>query len=298
MKKSTLLHLRIPFSFFLMPVFLFSWSTAPDVEIYDFIAVFFILHLFLYPASNGYNSYFDKDEDSIGGLKQPPKVEKELYYYAILFDIIAIIWGITVNLYFAVFLFIYGLVSKAYSHPAIRLKKMPYIGWIAAGFFQGYFTFLTVYIGLHGADWSIILSAPIQIAAILSTLILFGSYPMTQIYQHAEDSRRGDLTISRILGILGTFHFTAIAFLISSIGFFIYYNLYVGIVDAIIFYITLTPVLLFFAGWYLRTRKDLSEANFEGTMRLNMLSSLCLNLFFLYEALFGGYFNIFALTFA
>ena len=78
MKKSTLLHLRIPFSFFLLPVFLFA---AAIVDVFDwgnFWMLFFILHFLVYPASNGYNSYFDKDEESIGGLKNPPKVSKEL----------------------------------------------------------------------------------------------------------------------------------------------------------------------------------------------------------------------------
>ena len=288
MKKSTFLHLRIPFSFFLLPVFLFAWSIMPDVDLIRFISVFVILHFLIYPASNGYNSYFDKDEDSIGGLKEPPKVSKELYYYSLLLDLIAIIWAAWINWYFAIFILIYGLVSKAYSHPSVRLKKMPYVGWFAAGFFQGYFTFLTTVIGLQGADWSLIVDSKVQYPAVLSTMLLFGSYPMTQIYQHDEDARRGDLTISRILGVLGTFHFTAIAFFISSIGFFLFYYRFVSLNDGIIFYLSLLPVLIFFNTWYLKARKDRSTANFERTMRLNMLSAICLNLFFIYQGFFGG----------
>lgn len=288
MKKSTFLHLRIPFSFFLLPVFLFAWSIMPDVDIIRFASVFFILHFLVYPASNGYNSYFDKDEDSIGGLKEPPKVSKELYYYSLLFDLIALIWASWINVYFALFIFIYGLISKAYSHPSIRLKKMPYTGWFAAGFFQGYFTFITTVIGLHGTDWLMIMDIKIQFPAILSTLLLFGSYPMTQIYQHGEDARRGDLTISRILGVLGTFHFTAIAFLISSIGFFFFYYNYISLSDGIFFYFSLLPVLVYFNLWYLQVRKDKSIANYDKTMKLNMLSAICLNLFFVYEGLFSN----------
>ncbi len=288
MKKSTFLHLRIPFSFFLLPVFLFAWSIMPEVDVIRFVSVFVILHFLVYPASNGYNSYFDKDEDSIGGLKVPPKVSKELYYYALVFDLIALIWAAWISSYFALFIFIYGLVSKAYSHPSIRLKKMPFTVWFAAGFFQGYFTFITTIIGLHSADWSLIMDIKVQLPAILSTLLLFGSYPMTQIYQHDEDARRGDLTISRILGILGTFHFTAIAFLISSMGFFFFYYNYVSLSDGIIFYCSLLPVLLFFNLWYFKARKDKSAANYERTMQLNLLSAICLNAFFVYQGVFGG----------
>ncbi|MEM8895006.1 MAG: ubiquinone biosynthesis protein UbiA, partial [Bacteroidota bacterium] len=150
MKRSTWLHLRIPFSFFLLPVFLFAVSILDQLDWWLAVIVGVILHIFLYPASNGYNSYFDKDEQSIGGLKNPPKVSKELYWISLLFDGIALAVGLWISWQFAVMLLVYGLVSKAYSHPSIRLKKMPIIGWITAGFFQGYFTFLMVIVGVAG----------------------------------------------------------------------------------------------------------------------------------------------------
>lgn len=282
MQRSTLLHLRIPFSFFLLPVFLFAWSINPSVAVYNFLAVGFILHFLVYPASNGYNSYFDKDEDSIGGLKNPPKVDRELYDYSLFLDGVALVWSGFINPYFAVCVLVYGLISKAYSHPAIRLKKMPYIGWVAAGFFQGYFTFLMVYLGLHDVGLDALWQFSIQFPAVLCTCLLFGSYPMTQIYQHAEDARRGDLTISRKLGILGTFHFTAAAFTFSASGFFYFYFVSSGLALALTFFLALSPTLIFFLVWYIGTRKNSKEANFKNTMRLNQLSSLCLNLFFLY----------------
>src|SRR4051812_38943407 len=109
--KSTLLHLRIPFSFFLMPVYLFALSISPNLNESRLLWSFIIVHVFLYPASNAFNSYFDKDEKSIGGLKNPPPVKKELYYVALLFDVIAVVLGfIKINLLFAIMLFIYGTV--------------------------------------------------------------------------------------------------------------------------------------------------------------------------------------------
>ncbi len=293
MKKSTFLHLRVPFSFFLLPVFLFSWSIDPSVDWWTLLSVFIILHLLIYPASNGYNSYFDKDEDSIGGLKVPPKVSLELYYYALAMDAVAIVWAIFINIYFALFVFIYGMASKAYSHPSVRLKKMPYVGWFIAGFFQGYFTFIMTQLGLNGMDLELLKQFQIQFPALLSTLLLFGSYPMTQIYQHEEDARRGDHTISRILGILGTFHFTGIAFFISSIGFFYYYFINGGLFNGLVFYVFLTPVLFFFTIWYFKVKKDRKRADFDHTMRLNLISAICLNVFFLFMCLrnFYGFFS-------
>ncbi len=281
MQRSTWLHLRIPFSFFLFPVFLFAISILENADWWPVILVGAILHLLLYPASNGYNSYFDKDEGSIGGLKHPPKVSKELYVMALIFDGIALVLGLWISWQFAIMLFIYGLVSKAYSHPAVRLKKLPIIGWVTAGFFQGYFTFLMVIVGVGQFSLPELLTAEVQLPAILSSLLLWGSYPMTQVYQHEEDAARGDQTISLRLGVLGTFHFTAAMFSISNAGFLAYYYIYFGLTTAMMFQAFLLPVLVFFLWWYLRVRREESRANFEHTMRLNMLSAVMLNAFFL-----------------
>jgi hypothetical protein len=143
LSRSSWLHLRIPFSYFLLPVYLFSLAISPNPTEKAVLWSLLIIHILLYPASNGYNSYFDKDEGSIGGLKNPPPVNKGLYYLALLFDGLAIVLGLfAINITFALMLFVYGLASKAYSHPAIRLKKFPVTGWLVAGFFQGFFTFV------------------------------------------------------------------------------------------------------------------------------------------------------------
>ena len=80
-----------------MPVFLFALATASNLELNKSILVFVIIHLFLYPASNGYNSYFDKDEQSIGGLKNPPPVNKGLYYLSLAFDLVALLLGLFIG---------------------------------------------------------------------------------------------------------------------------------------------------------------------------------------------------------
>ena len=282
--RSTLLHLRIPFSFFLMPVFVFAWAIKPDVEISNLLWVFVTLHVFLYPASNGYNSYFDKDEKSIGGLKNPPSVTKDLYWAALIFDLVAILIGFIIRWEFALMLFIYGLVSKAYSHPAIRLKKHAFTSWFIAGFFQGAFTFVTAYIGLQNVSFSE-LSWDVFTPALLSSALLWGSYPMTQIYQHEEDAKRGDKTLSYRLGILGTFLFTGVVFSICCGLYFWYFLSYHTIAKGWTFLIFLAPVLVYFIAWFFQIVADEEAANYTGTMRLNAISAICLNSFFLYLGL-------------
>src|SRR5713226_7778955 len=88
--SATLLHLRIPFSYFLLPVYLFALGISLMFDESRIIWSFVIIHLMLYPATNEYNSYFDKDEKSIGGLKNPPPVNVSLYYVSLLLDTTAI----------------------------------------------------------------------------------------------------------------------------------------------------------------------------------------------------------------
>ncbi len=282
MKKSTFLHLRIPFSFFLLPIFIFGCAIAPYMILWQLFLTFFILHFLVYPASNGYNSYFDNDKGSIGGLKNPPKVSKELYWVSLSMDIIALGLGLFISPLFVFMVFIYGLVSKAYSHPAVRLKAMPILGWLAAGFFQGYFTVLITAVGVAGLTIDQLWTFQIQSAAVLSSLMLFGSYPMTQVYQHEEDAERGDQTLSLKLGILNTFHFTAAFFTVAMSLFFIFFWEIKSLTTALIFAAALAPVLIFFVKWYFEVRQSHANADYDRTMRLNMLSAICLNGFFLY----------------
>lgn len=280
--RSSWLHLRIPFSFFLLPVFLFAVAISPNISEKPLLWTFLIVHFLLYPASNGYNSYFDKDEKSIGGLKNPPPVKHGLYYLSLTFDALAVLLGyLKINLIFAVMLVIYGLVSKAYSHPAIRLKKYAITGWFIAGLFQGLFTFVMCYIGINKYSLTNI-GMPVIIPGILTTIMLWANYPMTQVYQHEEDGKRGDRTMSILLGIRGTFVFAAIMFAAAATGFVLYFNNFINARYSYEFLIAIFPVIAFFVYWFLRVYKDAHRADFTHTMWLNFISSTCLNVFFIY----------------
>ena len=281
--KSTWLHLRIPFSFFLMPVYLFALGISPNFSEPRLIWSFIVVHLFLYPASNGYNSYFDKDEGSIGGLKNPPPVNKGLYYTSLLFDVIAIVLGfIMISALFAVLLLIYGLASKAYSHPSIRLKKFPFGGLLTVAFFQGFFTFLLCYVGINNFDVENLINAKVLIPASLASLLLVGTYPMTQIYQHDEDSKRGDKTVSLWLGIRGTFIFVLVVFAFATVGYVVYFYTFYSLQYGFDFVLFLGPLVIYFLIWFYRVLRDPTRADHQNTMRLNFISALCLNGFFIY----------------
>jgi 1,4-dihydroxy-2-naphthoate octaprenyltransferase len=283
LSSSSWLHLRIPFSYFLLPVYLFTLSVSSNFTESGILWVFIILHFFLYPASNGYNSYFDKDEKSIGGLKNPPPVKKGLYYLALTFDAIAIILAIVkISIPFAIMVLVYGLVSKAYSHPSIRLKKRPIVGWLTIGLFQGLFTFMMCYVGINNYTITQALKSIVLIPGALTSIMLLASYPMTQIFQHEEDGKRRDRTISLVLGIKGTFYFVGLLFGVVSLIFAWYFNNFFSIKYTYAFLISMGPVVVYFFIWFFLTLKDEKFASYKWTMGLNFISSTCLNIFFVY----------------
>jgi 4-hydroxybenzoate polyprenyltransferase len=280
-RKATLLHLRIPFSFYLLPFYCFALSQSANPNVYFLVLSFFIIHLFFYPASNGYNSYYDKDEESIGGLENPPPVDKGLLIVSLIFDGIALALALLISWQFALMVLIIGMVSKAYSHPAIRLKKYPVAGLLTVAVFQGAYTYMMAYVGINGFDFSVLSDNRILSASALCSLMLFGSYPMTQVYQHGEDGRRGDMTMSRMLGIKGTFLWTGFIFFLATVGFIIYFINYYEAYIAFIFPVFLLPTLIYFLLWFLRVIKNEKTADFHSTMRLNSLSSISFIAFFL-----------------
>jgi len=281
--RSIILHLRIPFSYFLLPVFLFALAISPNLGESRLLWVFVLIHFFLYPASNAFNSYFDKDEKSIGGLKNPPPVNVGLYWTALALDAAAILIGFfKVSLLFAVMLLIYGLVSKAYSHPSIRLKKYPVAGWLVTGLFQGLFTFLMCYAGINHYEIENLVHARILIPAALTTLMLWANYPMTQVFQHEEDALHGDLTLSRQLGIRGTFYFAGVFFAVTALGFLLYFQAFYEIRYGIDFLAMLAPVVIYFGYWFMKVWQNPAAADFRHAMRLNFISATCLITYFIW----------------
>src|SRR5687768_2328869 len=87
---STIQLLRFHFSFFLLPVYLFAVSQVPVIHTGHALLIFFILHFLVYPSSNGYNSYMDRDETPIGGIKDPLPPTRQLFKVSIIMDVAAI----------------------------------------------------------------------------------------------------------------------------------------------------------------------------------------------------------------
>lgn len=279
--KSTVKHLRLPFSFYLMPVFLFALSQAGNINWLTTATAFVILHLFIFPSSNGYNSYQDRDETSIGGLKHPPKVTRNLYFATLLLDFIGVLGALSVSVYFSLFVLIFVLMSRAYSYRNVRLKKYPVIGFLTVFIFQGAFVYLMASSAVAPFSFDTFFTFNNLICMSVASLFMGSVYPLTQIYQHEADKQDGVISISYKLGYIGTFVFSSILFGLATLFLYYYFNLKHQQTGLFLFLLITLPVVTKLTVWFNKVRKDTSQANFENTMSMNLLTSSCMNLYFL-----------------
>ena len=276
-KRSTIQLLRFPFSFFLMPVFWFALSCVQDIDIGKALLIFFIVHILLYPSSNGYNSYMDRDTGSIGGIKHPLAPEKELFYVTVFMDLMAIVLSLLVSPLFTVLLSCYIVCSRLYSYRGVRLKKYPVIGYLTVILNQGGLMFLMVYKGA-----AINPVGPLPWLGMAGACFLIGGfYPITQVYQHEQDKKDDVRTISILLGIRGTFIFCALMYLVAFSVLFVYYSQQGQLLSFGVLQIFFVPVLVYFISWVLKVWRDEALADFSHTMQMNWLASTFTNLGFI-----------------
>jgi 1,4-dihydroxy-2-naphthoate octaprenyltransferase len=260
-----------------MPVYWFALSMVNKINWLDAVLVFIILHGLVYPASNGYNSYMDRDTGSIGGLKNPLPPTRQLFYVTVLMDVTAIIAGFFISPLFAMGIALYILASRAYSYRKIRLKKYPLIGYLTVIIFQGAVTFFLVY---HGVESNHTLHIPV-IAMIAASLLIGGFYPLTQIYQFEDDVKDGVTSISYKLGYRGTFIFTGIVYALAFGALALQFIMDLEWNLFFILQIFMIPVIVYFFLWGKKVWSNENAANFRNTMRMNLLASVCTNIGFI-----------------
>jgi 1,4-dihydroxy-2-naphthoate polyprenyltransferase len=285
--------LRLHFSFFLMPVYWFALGQVVDNRSWGrALLIFFLLHVLVYPASNGYNSLMDKDTTPIGGVKVPLQPTRELFWVTLGMDLLALLLGFFISPYFVAGLAVYILASRAYSYRGIRLKKYPFIGYLTVISCQGALIFFLVYEFSHkpGALSDLLpahVDATVAEAMVACSLLLGGFYPLTQIYQHEADRQDGVRTLSLLLGYRGSFIFTG---LVYSIAFLLLAHYFLSTLQIREFQVLATcmlPVVVYFLIWAVKVWRNPAEASYSNTMRMNLIASVCTNAGFIAVFLMG-----------
>jgi 1,4-dihydroxy-2-naphthoate octaprenyltransferase len=276
-QKSTIQLLRIPFSFFLMPVYWFALSITNQINYTRAILVFVLIHAILYPASNGYNSYNDRDTESIGGLANPLQPTKQLYNLTLALDLIGFAFSFLISNVFAGCYLFFIISSRLYSWRGLRLKQYPILGYLLVILNQGTLVFFAI---AHGTSSNLTMEVPFLLL-LSAGLLIGGFYPMTQIYQHIQDKNDGVKTISILLGKRGTFIFCGILYLLSFICLFLHFQSKMLLFNFWIIQLFFVPVVLYFCNWMLAVWRNPEKADFKYTMRMVWLASTCTNLAFI-----------------
>ena len=142
------------------------------------------------------NSVYDQDEGDIGYLDAPPRPPRYLLAFSWLLLILGQALAVMLPRGFAIAYASCFVMSVAYSVPPLRLKAVGGVDWLIN--MIGFGT-LTPYAGWAATG------RPLTLAPAL-VLLAFGPlfaalYPLTQLYQWEEDSRRGDRTLAIMLGL-------------------------------------------------------------------------------------------------
>ncbi len=269
-----LLHLRLHYQLFILSGgFLLGGLLADQMNTVQFWLQFLNVHLLLFGGATAFNSYWDKDEGPIGGLKNPPKMTDWMRMASLIMMYLGWIWALYLGvIYFAV----YGvslLLFWLYSTPLARWKSHPYLSLLAIAVSTG---FNSVLLGTIAAGGSI--SVSVIISALGASMILLSLYPVSQIYQMDQDKRRGDRTFAVEYGVDGVKFFFIISYLFGMI-LFSAGLLQVYTYPAVIFFILglISGVILL----RLLLRLKGMESEYSSVMKMKFLASLSFVIFLL-----------------
>jgi len=210
-------HLRWPYQTLLLSgTYGISILFVQEPDFSLFTQYFVLWHLGLYGGATAFNSYWDKDEGPIGGLKNPPPMRPWMRWASfflmmvpapfLIYDIVSDTLPLASMGVYLLSFFLFW----AYSSPIIRWKGHPYLSVLVIflstgtnGFFMGYFSSSGMSISLLS------LIAACGVASILVSL-----YPISQLFQLEEDQRRGDHTLALKIGVKGvrTYYFVTYSF--------------------------------------------------------------------------------------
>ena len=188
-----ILHLRLHYQFFILSGgYLLSALFADEMNWNQYVLQFLNVHFLLFGGATAYNSYWDKDEGPIDGLKNPPKMTKWMWVVSLLMQFIGQLWALTLGWEFALIYLVSLILFWLYSTPHARWKGRPLLSLFVIAVSTGTNSFLMGRLA-SGAEQ---LSIHDGLIAFGVALVLVSLYPVSQIFQIEEDAKRGDKTFT------------------------------------------------------------------------------------------------------
>jgi 1,4-dihydroxy-2-naphthoate octaprenyltransferase len=232
------LHLRWHYQLFILSGgFLLGGLLSDDLNTTWFILQFLNVHLILFGGATAYNSFWDKDKGPIGGLRNPPKMASWMWLASLLLQMIGLLLTIPMGSLFISIYAVSMLLFWLYSSPWTRWKGHPIKSLFAIGVSTGFCSVLLGYLAAGNVTVNLI----VLVAAVGCALILLSLYPVSQIYQREEDTRRGYQTFAIRYGQKVVKRFFEIGFLTGLVlitATILFYHTYLGVLFGIIGLVT------------------------------------------------------------
>ncbi len=263
-----IVHLRLHYQFFILSGgYLLSALFLQEVNWTDYWIQFLNVHILLFGGATAYNSYWDKDEGPIGGLKKPPEMTRWMWVVSMSMQWIGLMWAYTIGLSYMIIYFTSMVLFWLYSTPLARWKGKPILSILAIGLSTGTNSFLLGYLA-GGAES---LSVNEGVIALGVACILLSLYPVSQVFQMEEDKERGDQTFAMKFGLKRVRQFFAVMYL-AGLQIITYQLIMVetslGIIFGILGVIAFSGIVVFL----FRLKGEQEEYGL--VMRLKLLASL------------------------
>ncbi len=156
------------------------------------------------------NSAFDRDEGDVAYLRQPPPPPRHLFAVGLGAMLLGLALATRLPRGFLIAYAVCVAMSILYSVPPFRLKAVAGADWLIN--MVGFGT-LTPYAGWAATGRPLDLAHALLLAGFCP---LFASlYPLTQLYQIDEDTRRGDRTLAVRLGVIPSLNLSIAAALVA-----------------------------------------------------------------------------------
>ena len=160
------------------------------------------------------NSAFDRDEGDIAYLRRPPPPPRGLAVASLALMLAGLAAAFALPPAYRLAYSACVVMSLLYSVPPVRLKAVAGADWVIN--MLGFGT-LTPYAGWAATGLPL---EPAPALALVAFCPLFAAlYPLTQIYQLEEDTRRGDRTLATVLGAHNSLNAAAAALVVAFVLF-------------------------------------------------------------------------------
>ncbi|HXW79136.1 MAG TPA: UbiA family prenyltransferase [Acidimicrobiales bacterium] len=186
-------HIRWPVQSYVLLGFLFGSIVAKHPVTVD--VVLGLVSWFLICAGlTVFNSYYDKDEDPVGGMAKPPKVTASLLYGSLVMQVAGLVLAIVLGgvfLYLAIAVIILYIL---YSHRLFRFKSNGYAAVLINAVLGSLTILAAASLGPRAG------AAALALAAGSAALFKASVYMMMQVHQIREDKARGDVSVAVMFG--------------------------------------------------------------------------------------------------